>query len=91
MNRTDPMINTTPPSIFVNDRLLTGVTMGILLAILVFFLLYPVYDICKLSFYKEGVLSLKNYASYFSNPRMLRSLTNSLYVSIVTMIITTVL
>lgn len=91
MNRTDPLINAPPPSTFVSDRLLTGVTTGILLAILVFFLLYPVYDICKLSFYKEGVLTLKNYASYFSNPRMFRSLTNSLYVSIVTMIITTVL
>ncbi len=75
----------------VSDRLLTGITMGILLAILVFFLLYPVYEICKLSFYKEGMLSLKNYASYFSNPRMFRSLTNSLYVSVVTMVITTVL
>jgi iron(III) transport system permease protein len=91
MNRTDPLINASPPSSLVSDRLLTGITMGILLSILVFFLLYPVYDICKLSFYKEGVLTLKNYASYFSNPRMFRSLTNSLYVSIMTMIITTVL
>lgn len=91
MNQRDPLINASPPSTFVSDRLLTGVTMGILLAILLFFLLYPVYDICKLSFYKEGVLTLKNYASYFSNPRMFRSLTNSLYVSLVTMIITTVL
>jgi iron(III) transport system permease protein len=65
--------------------------MGFLLAVLIFFLLYPVYDICKLSFYREGVLTLKNYASYFSTPRMFRSLTNSLYVSIVTMVITTVL
>jgi iron(III) transport system permease protein len=65
--------------------------MGFLLAVLIFFLLYPVYDICKLSFYREGVLTLKNYASYFSNPRMFRSLTNSVYVSVVTMIITTVL
>jgi iron(III) transport system permease protein len=65
--------------------------MGLLLAILIFFMLYPVYDICKLSFYREGVLTLKNYASYFSTPRMFRSLTNSLYVSIVTMVITTFL
>src|SRR4030066_1582352 len=65
--------------------------MGFFLAVLIFFLLYPVYDICKLSFYKEGLLTLKNYASYFSNPRMFRSLTNSVYVSVVTMIITTVL
>ncbi len=71
------------------DRWLVGVTMGILLAILAFFMLYPVYDICKLSFLKEGMFTLKNYQSYFSNPRMFRSLTNSLYVSFVTTVITT--
>ncbi len=73
-----------------SERWLVGMTMGILLAILAFFMLYPVYDICKLSFLKEGAFTLKNYQSYFSNPRMFRSLTNSLYVSIVTTVITTV-
>lgn len=91
MNQADPLKNASLPSTLVSDRLLTGIAMGFLLAVLIFFLLYPVYDICKLSFYKEGVLTLKNYASYFSNPRMFRSLTNSVYVSVVTMIITTVL
>lgn len=90
MNRDETFIDASPPSTFLSDRLVTGITMGFLLAVLVFFLLYPVYDICRLSFYKEGVLTLKNYASYFSNPRMFRSLTNSIYVSILTMIITTV-
>jgi iron(III) transport system permease protein len=91
MNRADPLEKASLPSTLVSDRLLTWTAMGFLLAILIFFLLYPVYDICKLSFYKEGVLTLRNYASYFSNPRMFRSLTNSIYVSVVTMIITTVL
>ena len=91
MNQAEPLKNASLPSTLVSDRLLTGIAMGFLLAFLIFFLLYPVYDICKLSFYKEGVLTLKNYASYFSNPRMFRSLTNSVYVSVVTMIITTVL
>jgi len=91
MNRADPLEKASLPSTLVSDRLLTWTAMGFLLAVLIFFMLYPVYDICKLSFYKEGVLTLKNYASYFSNPRMFRSLTNSLYVSIVTMVITTVL
>jgi iron(III) transport system permease protein len=66
-------------------------TMGFLLAVLTFFMLYPVYDICKLSFYREGVFTLKNYVAYFNNPRVFRSLTNSLYVSMATMVITTVL
>jgi len=91
MNRAETLKNASPPSTFVSDRLLTGIAMGFLLAVLIFFLLYPVYDICKLSFYQKGVLTLKNYASYFSNPRMFRSLTNSVYVSVFTMIITTVL
>ena len=91
MNRAETLEKASLPSTLVSDRLLTWTAMGFLLAILIFFLLYPVYDICKLSFYREGVLTLKNYASYFSTPRMFRSLTNSLYVSIVTMVITTVL
>ena len=66
--------------------------MGFLLAILAFFMLYPVYDICKLSFFHAtGSLRLRIMPTYFTNPRMFRSFTNSLYVSIVTMVITTVL
>ncbi len=80
-----------PSSFWANDRLVTGITMGFLLTVLVFFMLYPVYDICKLSFFKQGVFTFKNYAAYFTNPRMFRSLTNSLYVSLVTTLITTVL
>ncbi len=91
MNRAETLEKASLPSTLVSDRLLTWTAMGFLLAVLIFFLLYPVYDICKLSFYREGVLTLKNYASYFTNPRMFRSLTNSLYVSVVTMVITTVL
>jgi iron(III) transport system permease protein len=91
MDRAETLEKASLPSTLVSDRLLTWTAMGFLLTILIFFLLYPVYDICKLSFYREGVLTLRNYASYFTTPRMFRSLTNSLYVSIVTMIITTVL
>ena len=91
MERTEVSKSYSIPSVLVSDRLLTGLTMGFLLVVLIFFMLYPVYDICKLSFYKEGILTLKNYAAYFTNVRMFRSLTNSVYVSVVTMIITTVL
>jgi iron(III) transport system permease protein len=91
MDRAETLEKASVPSTLMSDRLLTWTAMGFLLAILIFFLLYPVYDICKLSFYREGVLTLKNYASYFTTPRMFRSLTNSLYVSIVTMVITTIL
>jgi iron(III) transport system permease protein len=65
--------------------------MGFLLVVLIFFMLYPVYDICKLSFYRGKVLTLENYTSYFTNPRMFQSLKNSLIVSFVTTVITTVL
>jgi iron(III) transport system permease protein len=91
MNDTDVLKDYSAPSTFVSDRYLTGLVMGFLLAVLIFFMLFPVYDICRLSFFKEGVLTLENYADYFTNPRIFRSLTNSLYVSFVTTIITTIL
>jgi ABC-type sugar transport system permease subunit len=59
-----------PPPKFISDRWITGVAMAFLLAFLIFFMLYPVYDICRLSFFKEGVLTLKNYSAYFTNPRI---------------------
>jgi iron(III) transport system permease protein len=65
--------------------------MGFLLAVLIFFMLYPVYDICKLSFFRGENLTLENYISYFTNPRMFQSLKNSLIVSGVTTVITTIL
>jgi iron(III) transport system permease protein len=80
-----------PPASLVNERWLTRITLVFLLGFLTFFMLYPVYDICKLSFFKEGVFTLKNYGHYFTNPRIFRSLTNSITVALVTTLITTVL
>jgi iron(III) transport system permease protein len=91
MNQTDVLKDYSAPSTLISDRYLTGLVMGFLLAVLIFFMLFPVYDICRLSFFKEGVFTLRNYAAYFTNPRIFRSLTNSLYVSFVTTVITTVL
>ena len=91
MNHTEILKDSSPSSALSSDRWITGICTGFLLAVLVFFMLYPVYDICRLSFYREGVFTLKNYVAYFHNPRIFRSLTNSLYVSLVTMGITTVL
>jgi iron(III) transport system permease protein len=76
---------------FTADNLFTWVIMVILMVILIVFLLYPVVDICRLSFIKDGALSLQNYFDYFSDPRIFRSFYNSMYVSIVAMVITTVL
>ena len=90
------MKNLTPsgkpsPAWFSADTVFTGVIMALLLAILAFFLLYPVIDICRLSFFKDGVFTIQNYVDYFSNPRIFRSFYNSMLVSTVTMVITTVL
>jgi iron(III) transport system permease protein len=76
---------------FSADNLFTGVIMAFLLVILAVFLLYPVVDICRLSFFKDGVFTLQNYVDYFSEPRIFRSFYNSMFVSTVTMVITTVL
>ena len=75
---------------FSPDKFITGVAFAFFLAILVFFLLYPVVDICRLSFFKEEVFTFQNYINYFTNPRVFRSFTNSMYISIVTMVITTI-
>jgi iron(III) transport system permease protein len=91
MDQTDVLKDYSAPPTFISDRYLTGLAMGFLLAVLIFFMLFPVYDICRLSFFHEGLFTLRNYAAYFTNPRMFRSLTNSLYVSLVTTVITTVL
>jgi len=76
---------------FNADNLFTGVTVALMLVILSVFLLYPVVDICRLSFFKDGVFTLENYADYFSEPRIFRSFYNSMFVSMATMVITTVL
>jgi iron(III) transport system permease protein len=91
MNRTETTQGLTVSAPISSDRWLTGITMGILLAVLIFFMLYPVYDICKLSFYRGKVLTLEHYISYFTNARMFQSLKNSLIVSGVTTVITTLL
>jgi len=46
MNRTEAARTLPVSSSLESDRLLTWVAMGFLLAILAFFMLYPVYDIC---------------------------------------------
>ncbi len=91
MSRTDVLKDYSIAPTLLSDRTLTGIAMGFLLAVMTFFMLYPVYDICRLSFFKEGVLTLTNYADYFTNARIFRSLTNSLYVAFVTTAITTVM
>ncbi|MDZ4164097.1 MAG: ABC transporter permease subunit [Smithellaceae bacterium] len=78
-------------TLFSADNIFTGVIMAFLLALLTFFLLYPVFDICRLSFLKDGALTFQNYTDYFSNPRIYRSFYNSMFVSSVTMVITTLL
>ena len=42
-----------PPTSIVNE-LFTWLIMAFLLVILAVFLLYPVVDICRLSFFKDG-------------------------------------
>jgi iron(III) transport system permease protein len=76
---------------FSYDTFLTGVITVSLLLLLAVFLVYPVVDICRLSFFKDGAFTLQNYIGYFSDPRIFRSFYNSMFVSAVTMVINTVL
>ncbi len=79
----------------VDKYIITGVTI-LVGFLLVFFMLFPIYKILVMSFFKEGVLGLENltlgnYIKYFGTPRIARSLYNSFYVSLVTMAVTTIL
>ncbi len=47
MNRTETVQGSPLSSLFESDRLLTWIAMGFLLAVLAFFMLYPVYDIAN--------------------------------------------
>ncbi|MCE5280693.1 MAG: ABC transporter permease subunit [Deltaproteobacteria bacterium] len=78
-------------TIFTPDNIFTYVIVAFLFLILAVFLLYLVVDICRLSFLRDGHFTLGNYADYFSEPRIFRSFYNSMYVSTVTMVVTTVL
>ncbi|MFB0505755.1 MAG: ABC transporter permease subunit [Thermodesulfobacteriota bacterium] len=80
------------PSIkFKIDKFIVIVVTVCIGIALVFFMLFPIGTILKMSFIKEGSLTLENYIKYFQNPRISRSLYNSFYVSIITMAITTIL
>ncbi|MBW2055996.1 MAG: ABC transporter permease subunit [Deltaproteobacteria bacterium] len=84
-----------PASLAVDRYILTGVSLFIAF-LLVFFMLFPIYKILVMSFFKEGAFGLENftlsnYIKYFGTPRIARSLYNSFYVSLMTMAITTVL
>ena len=80
------------PSIKLNvDKFIVIVVTVCIAVALVFFMLFPIGTILKMSFIKGGSFTLENYFKYFQNPRISRSLYNSLYVSLITMAITTIL
>ncbi len=79
----------------VDKVIVPAVTLFIAL-LLFFFMLYPLSTILKLSFFKEGQIGLANFTlanfeKYFSTTYTLNALWHSLYVSIATTIIVTVL
>lgn len=73
------------------DKLIVILVMVCIGIALIFFMLFPIGTILWKSFIKEGSFTLENYFKYFQNPRISRSLYNSLYVSLITMAITTIL
>ncbi len=76
---------------FKIDKFIVIVVTVCIAIALVFFMLFPIGTILKMSFIKEGSFTLENYFKYFQNPRISRSLYNSFYVSVITMAITTIL
>ncbi|MBU2513581.1 ABC transporter permease subunit [bacterium] len=69
------------------------IVIGLLLA---FFLIFPIFSILQLSFFKDGVVSLAtftldNFYKYFTTTYTLNALWHSLYVSFVTTVFVTVI
>ena len=76
------------------DKYIVNAVTILIAFLLVFFMLFPLYKILIMSFFREGVLGLENftlvnYVKYFGTPRIAKSLYNSLYVSLMTTAITT--
>ncbi len=95
----DPAITQTyevsPVRMEVDKFIVPTVTIFIL-ALLAFFLLFPLLSILQLSFFREGQIGVstftfENFYKYFTTPRTLNALWHSLYVSFVTTIIVTVI
>jgi iron(III) transport system permease protein len=79
----------------VDKVIVPAVTLFIAL-LLIFFMLFPLWKILTLSFFKSGevgltTFTLQNYVKYFSNAYTLKTLWHSLYVSVATTIIVTII
>ena len=72
-----------PLGLAVDKYIVNAVTI-LIAFLLVFFMLFPLYKILVMSFFREGVLGLENftmvnYVKYFGTPRIAKSLYNSFY------------
>ena len=77
------------------DRILVPAVTVCIAGLLFFFLLFPLFSILNLAFFKDGVFGLSNFTlnnfyRYFTNAYTLRALWHSLYVSFATTAIVTV-
>ena len=78
------------------DKLIVPAVTIFIALLLCFFMLFPISTILKLSFFKEGEFALANFTldnfrKYFTTSYTLNALWHSLYVSIATMIIVTII
>lgn len=78
------------------DKFIVPTVTIFILLLLAFFLLFPLTSILQLSFFKEGqvgfaTFTFANFYKYFTTPRTVNALWHSLYVSLVTTAIVTVI
>ncbi len=78
------------------DRFIVPAVTVFIALLLFFFMLFPLWHILQLSFFKGGELALdnltlENFKKYFTTGYTLRALWHSLYVSLVTTVIVTVI
>ncbi|MBU3913932.1 ABC transporter permease subunit [bacterium] len=95
-NNTMPAEYSVPSLRMETDRFVVPAVTIVIGLLLAFFLIYPIFSILQLSFFKEGEIgiatfTLDNFYKYFTTKYTLNALWHSLYVSIVTTVIVTII
>ncbi len=80
-----------PVRTLISDQAVSHIIVALCVSFFIAFLLYPLVQILKTSFFGEEGFTFRNYVEYFGKARIRRSFFNSFYVSGVTTVITTIM
>ena len=89
--RSNETIVIKPLKTVLPDQATAYIIVGLVGIFFIAFLVLPLVQILKTSFFFEGQIKLQNYAEYFGKARIRRSLYNSFYVASITTAVTTIM